>query len=304
MRAFVRIDAHSQVVKLTDVAVPEVGDGEVLVAVQAIGVGIHDRYFIPPDGPFPYTIGVEGAGVVVGVGAEVSDIKVDDRVMVSTPMRPKGGTWAEFVVADPSGIRAMPDALDFPTAAGIPVAGKSAVDSIHALDLSAGETLFVAGASGAIGTLVVQLAARLGVRVVGSASPPNHEYLLSMGAALAVDYRDPQWGDEVRSWSPGGVDAALAIQPGTAVPSQDVVRDGGRLVTVSRDECPPQRGIRVGQFIHREGHEVSELVDDITAGDVRLVLEHVYAFEEALSALEKTETRHARGKLVVMGPTP
>lgn len=307
MRAYVRVNPQNQVVELAEVAVPEAGDGEAVVAVHAFGVGIHDRYFIAPDGPFPYTIGIEGAGVVVdaGDGGDGGDgIEVGARVIVSTSMHPKGGTWAEFVVADRGRLTPMPDDLDFPTAAAVMVAGKTAVESMHTLHQQEGDTLYIAGASGAIGTLVVQMAARRGVRVVGSASAPNHEYLRSLGAELAVDYRDPDWPDQVRRWAPGGVDAALAIQPGTAVPSQPVVRDGGHLVTVSGDPCEAERGIRVEQFPHRQdaGNDMAELIDDITAGRIRLVLEQVYPFEEALSALEKTETRHARGKLAVTVP--
>lgn len=304
MLAYVRVDGQSQVVELADVASPVAADGQVLVAVRAFGVGIHDRYFIPSDVSFPYTIGTEGAGVVVGVGAQVGGIEVGDRVIVSTVLNPKGGPWAERVVVDPPDIMAMPDGLDFPTAAGIPVAGKTAVESMHALDLHAGETLYVAGASGAIGTLVVQMAAQRGVRVAGSASAPNHDYLRSLGVEHAVDYRDPAWPGEVRRWAGGGVDAALAIQPGTPASSRDVVRDGGRVITVSGDPCEAERGIRVQQFTHRQdaGEEMSELVGDISSGRIRLVLEQVYPFEDALSALGKTETRHARGKLVVTVP--
>lgn len=301
MKAYVRLESLAHTVRCIDVPQPEAGEGEVLVAVHAFGVGIHDRYFVPPDGPFPYTIGTEGSGVVTSVGPGVVDLAAGDRVIVATSLRPTGGTWAEFVVADDHAVTHMLGDLDFPTAAAIPVAGKSAVESIHTLQLGAGETLFVAGASGAIGTLVVQMAARRGVRVVGSASTRNHDYLRSLGAELAVDYRDPDWPAAVREWAVGGVDAALAIQPGTAETAQAVVRDGGRLVTVSGDSCASERGIRVEQFVHREdaAEDMGQLIDDITAGRIRLVLEHVYPFEEALSALEKTETRHARGKVVV-----
>lgn len=301
MQAYARVDPRDQIVELAEFAIPVADADQVLVAVHAFGVGVHDRYFIPSDVSFPYIIGLEAAGVVTELGADVVDIKLGDRVMVASVNNRKGGTWAEFVAVDQRGITVIPGVLDFETAAGIPIAGDAAVESMHTLDMSAGETLYVSGASGAIGTLVVQMAARRGVRVVGSASTGNHEYLLSLGAEHVVDYRDPGWADEVRRWAPGGVDAALAIQPGTPGPSQDVVRDGGHLVTVSGDPCPPQRGIRVEQFSHRAGtnNELVELLDDISTGRIRLVLEHVYPFDKALTALEKTETRHARGKLVV-----
>ncbi len=289
MQAFVRIDADSQTVRLADIPAPEAEVGQVAVTMEAFGVGIHDRYFISPNGPFPYVIGIEGAGVVAAVGPDVIGIEVGSRVMVSTAMHPKGGTWAESAVVEQAGISLMPDGLDFTTAAGIPVAGGTALESIHALDLKPGETLYVAGASGAIGSLVMQMAAQRGARVVGSASAPNHDHLRAMGAERAVDYRDGQWPDQVRAWTPGGVDAALAIQPGTAPSAQSVVRDGGRVITVSGDTCPSERGIRVKQFMHRAetAGEKAALVDDITAGRIVLVLEHVYPFAEALTALRR-----------------
>lgn len=307
MRAFVRVASDDQVVVEAVMPIPVPGSGEVRVALQAFGVGIHDRYFIPTDGPFPYTIGIEGAGMIERLGPDVDDVKVGDRVTVSIPMSPQGGTWAQYVVVGRRGVTPIPDAMGFPTAAGLPVAGTTAVDSLHALALTKGDTLFIAGASGAIGTLVVQMAARRGVDVIGSASSANHEYLLSLGAAAAVDYHDVDWQTQVRNWAPDGVDAALAIQPGTGAGAQTVVRDGGRVVTVSGDVASvmAERGITVAQFEHRgDGAraDMHQLMDDIVSGDVRLVLESVYAFDDGLSALEKTETRHARGKLVVVTP--
>lgn len=88
------------------------------------------------------------------------------------------------------------------------------------------------------------------------------------------------------------------------MPSQFVVREGGHVVTVSGDPFEPQRDIRVEQFAHRPDSrgDLAALVAEIAAGRIRVVLERVYPFPEAVAALEKTETRHARGKLVVTGP--
>jgi NADPH2:quinone reductase len=304
MQAYVRLEPQSDVVELTDLPKPSPGEGQALVEMHAFGVGIHDRYFIPPTGPFPYVIGIEGAGVVAELGGGVDNVGVGDRVIVSTNMRPEGGTWGECAVVPAGGLSPMPDAMDFATAAGVTVAGKSAVESIHSLALTEGETLFVAGASGAIGTLVVQMAAGRGVRVIGSASQPNHEYLLSLGAEAAVDYRSEGWREDVLAWAAGGVDAALAIQPGTGASSQKVVRDGGRVITVSGDQEPTERGISVVPFVHRSdtGGEMEALIDDIAEGRIRLVLEGIYPFADAIKALEGCETRSARGKRVVTLP--
>ncbi len=303
MKAYVRSGSDSDLVSPAEVPIPEVGDGEALVRVHAIGVGLHDRYFIPPDARFPYVIGIEASGTVDQVGSDVQSVSPGDRVIASSAMNPKGGTWAEFVVVDEASLTRMPDGLGFPEAACIPVAGKTAVESLHTLDLESGDTLFVAGASGAIGTLVVQIAAARGIRVAGSASVRNHDYLLSLGAEKAVDSSAADWQGQIRQWAEGGVDAVLAIQPGTAVDSEPAVREGGHIVTVSGDAFEPERDIRVEQFVHRAdvGDEMAELVEAIAAG-LLMVLERSHPFEEAVAALEKTETRHARGKVVVTGP--
>lgn len=295
------MDPQDQTVVPADVERPSPGLDDVAVVVHAFGVGVHDRQFIPPSGPFPYVIGLEAAGVVGAVGQDVRGVDVGDRVMVSTIMNPSGGTWAEHAVVAQGSVTPIPDDLDFTSAAAIPIAGDAAVETFHTLDMRRGQTLFIAGASGAIGTLVVQLAARAGIRVAGSASAENSDYLQSLGAELAVDYQDATWPEQIRDWAPGGVDAALAIQPGTPGPSIEVVRDGGHLVAVSGDPCPPQREIRVEQFPHRADtrDDMARLVGDIAAGHLHLEIERVYPFAEALSALEKTETRHAKGKVIV-----
>lgn len=118
---------------------------------------------------------------------------------------------------------------------------------------------------------------------------------------MAVDYRDPGWPDQVRRWAPGGVDAAIAVQPGTATDSMGVVRDGGQVVAVSGDQVTSERHVSVGPPPHQLAvqDEWGRLMTEIAAGEVHVHVEHVYPFEEALDALAKVTTRHARGKVVV-----
>lgn len=306
MKAFVRTSAENLDVESANVGVPEINKDEALVAVKAFGVGVHDRYFIPEDAQFAYPIGIEGAGVVERIGGNVTNAKVGDRVMLSSSMQPKGGSWAEYVAVSSTGLVPMPEELDFTEGATLMVAGKTALESMHALDLKQGDTLFVAGASGAIGTLVIQMATRDGIRVAASASAKNHEYLRMLGAEKAVDYTSSTWKSDVHSWAPNGVDAALAIQPGTGQDSMDVVKDGGKVVSVSFDQMTSERDIDTSPFMHQLDMRaaIGALADDIVAGKVRTVIEKVYPFDDAIAALEKTETRHARGKLVVTLDTP
>lgn len=301
MEAYVRLARESNQVELKNVPVPVIDENEVLVEIAAFGVGIHDRYFIPQEVTFPYTIGIEGSGIITQVGDNVKNLQVGDRVIVSSSMVTKGGSWAEYVAVEPDKITPLMDEVDFTIGAALPVAGKTALESMHALNLTKGDTLFIAGASGAIGTLVIQLATNQGIRVISSASRKNHQYMKSLGAEQVVDYTNSEWKLEVNEWSPGGVDAALAIQPGTGADSMDVVKIGGKVITVSGDQVASERDITVRQFVHQLNTQevINRLMQDITNNKLKIVIERIYAFEEALKALEGTETKHARGKRVV-----
>lgn len=287
---------------LMEIPIPSIDPEEVLVRVKAIGVGLHDRWFMPQDARFPYPIGIEASGVIEAVGSAVPGFHVGERVMFTSTMQPKGGVWAEYAAVASRGVLQMPDELDFVRAAALPVAGGTALDGMRLLDLSSGDTVFMAGASGAIGTITIQLAAALGSRVAASASPQNHEYMKGLGAELTVDYHDPAWPDQVREWSPGGVDAALAIQPGTGVECLRIVRDGGKIVTVSGDKMTTERGIEIQQVAGGGGRQqaLADLAAKVASGDIHVEIEKVYPFEQGVRALEKTETRRARGKVVVL----
>lgn len=299
MKAIV-ISGPGQEPAMKDISVPKPGPSDVLVRMQAVGVGLHDRYPNPMVESFPYAIGLEGTGTVEDIGSAVREFKRGDRVMVAG-IHAKGGTWAEFAAVNERMVMPLPDGLDFLRAAALPIAGNTALNGLNDLHLRKGESVFIAGASGAIGSIAIQLAIMRGCHVAGSASPANHDYMKGLGAELAVDYRDPDWATKVREWSAGGVDAALAIQPGTGQSSQDAVRDGGRVVTISGDQVRPERTIRVSQMRHDPGTrpQFLQMAEDVASGRMRVVIEQVFPFQQAVAALEKTETRHARGKVVV-----
>lgn len=302
MTAFVLPDPHSETITIAQVAVPQIAPDELLVRVRAIGVGIHDSYFLPPEMNFPYPIGIEGAGIVEQVGHDVRSYRPGDRIAFVSMMQPKGGVWAEYAALSmDSLIVPIPEGMSFEQAAAVPVAGNTILRALHALPpIDSGGSLFVAGGSGAIGTLALQLARARGWLVAASASPSNHDYLRSLGAALAVDYRDPAWPEQVRQWQPDGVDGALAVQPQTTEPTALVVKPGGTVVTISGDRAAPP-GVQVTGLAYEIDvrGELLALMDGITAGEVQLVIEKTYPFANALSALSKTQTRHARGKVVV-----
>lgn len=129
--------------------------------------------------------------------------------------------------------------------------------------------------------------------------------LKSLGAQKTVDYNDPNWQNQIKEWSDGGVTAALAIQPGTGIDSINVVKESGKLITVSGDnnQVSPERNITIRQMEHRDEtqEKVFQLLKAISKDEIRVEIEREYDFEQALEGLSKTETRHARGKVVVKG---
>lgn len=303
MKAFVQPDPATSIITLEEVDTPRIDAGELLVRVQAVGVGIHDSYFLPPEASSTFPIGIEGAGIVEEVGSDIEDYRPGDRIAFVSSMQPKGGTWAEYAVVDArSLILPMPAEFDFVEAAALPVAGNTALRAISALgEVPDGAALFVAGGSGAIGTLLVQLAHRRGWRVGASASAHNHEYMRSLGAQVCVDYHNSGWPDEIRHWAPDGVDAAIAVQPGTSTDSMHVVKDDGSVITISGDTVAPERGIRAGMIDYDKDvrDELVELMTDVLTEDLHLEIERVYPFDQGAEALSRVQTRHVRGKLVL-----
>ncbi len=303
MKAFVIPSAEDDSVKLAQVEVPRIGADELLVRMHAIGVGIHDSYFLPPGIAYPFPIGIEGAGVVEEVGVDVSKSAPGEHIAFVSSMQAKGGTWAEYaVVRQDAMIVPIPSGLSFEQAAGVPVAGNTAIKTFHVLgEVPEGGSVFVAGGSGAIGTFIIQMAKARGWQVAASASERNHDYLTSLGADKVVDYHDANWPDKILEWAPGGVDAAVAIQPGTTADSVRVVKDGGTVVTISGDRVAGTRGITIDMPPHgvdvRE--EMAAFMQQIADGTLVLTIEHVFPFADALQALSKVQTRRARGKTVL-----
>lgn len=302
MRAIVKENQESDDFILTEVAVPEINSNEILVQVKAIGVGIQDGYFFPENMDFPYPIGIEGAGIIDKIGEDFGDFKVGDRVTFVGLFELKGGSYAEYMVLGKNSLLLpIPDEMSFIEAAAIPVSANTMIKVFKALKLKSTDTLFIAGASGSNGTLAIQLAKAIGCKIAGSASEKNHDYMKSLGVTKAVNYQNPDWIEELLEWMPKGVDAAIAIQPNTSLSSMKVVKDGGKIISVSGDQFKTERKIQSVNLPYNMDvkKELIDIIDDIAAGKIKITIEDVYPFEDGLDALEKVRKRRARGKSII-----
>jgi NADPH:quinone reductase-like Zn-dependent oxidoreductase len=199
----------TDVLRVSDIAAPTAGPGQVRLRVHAAGVNPIDwkmlQGLMAEQIPLqlPAGLGSDMAGVVDQVGEGVTDIAVGD-AMLGRSVTP---SFAEYAVAGQADVIRKPDDLDWAVAGTLAGAGGTAYTVLRRLALQPGQTLLIHAAAGGLGTFAVQLAVAHGVRVIGTASEANHDYLRSIGA-VPVSYGDG-WAQRVGSVAPDGVDAVL-----------------------------------------------------------------------------------------------
>src|SRR3989449_6575603 len=182
------------VLALHQLPVPKPGPREVLISLDAAGVGswdglVRDGSWRPwgPDRRFPIVPGTDGAGVVAATGANVRGVRPGDRVWACHYSNPKGGFYAESIAVDAGSVSAVPEHLNLLEAGAAPTTGLTALQGVEgALKLKRGESVLIVGASGGVGTLAVQFAKLRGARVIGTASNPEAAALVrGLGAEAA-----------------------------------------------------------------------------------------------------------------------
>ncbi|MGW8400047.1 NADP-dependent oxidoreductase [Streptomyces lydicus] len=277
------------------------GPGQILVAVEAAGVGPWDELLngagwdvgLRP----PAALGVEGAGKVLAVGAGVTGFAVGDRVVAHEAPLPGGsGFWAERVLINADHAAACPSGLDAVHAAALPVNGLTAWQALEKLDLSRGQRLLITNGGGATGALAIQLAAAKGIEVTATASAAAAERLLGLGASEVVDYHDPNWPAKVR----GGFDAALTIATSTADAALPLVRDGGRLCSLTSDAPPEERGIMSWDlYVEPNAAQLAQMAEQAAAGTLKLAPEPL-PLSEGPAAFARVVTGRAGGKKIVL----
>jgi NADPH2:quinone reductase len=201
--------------RFEEVARRPLGPRDTRIRVHACGVNFADtlmiagKYQVKPE--FPFTPGLEAAGEVVELGAEVRHLRVGQRVLAVLRF---GGACAEEIALDADAVVPIPDAMDFVTAAAFPVAyGTSHFALTHRGRLKAGETLLVLGAAGGVGLTAVEIGKQLGARVIAAAGGPDKLAVArEHGADELIDYRTESIRDRVREMT-GGLGADVVFDP-------------------------------------------------------------------------------------------
>jgi NADPH2:quinone reductase len=311
MRALISLGhgPPSQLV-LGDAPQPVPGEGQVLVRIAAAALNPFDLKLLSGalgegmPSSFPYVPGMDGAGIVAGLGPGVEGFSVGDEVFGFFGRTP--GTLAEYAVLDVETYCArLPAGLDAVHAAALPESGATANTLLRAVEPAAGQSLLVVGATGGVGMFVVQLAAAAGCEVLATAKPDETEYVLGLGAKHALDYTSGDVAELALAIRPGGVDAVIDLVSGgdAVLATARALRPGGRLASSLRgpeDLSSAAEGASASYVsLTVLPGDLDELAASAAGGALRVEVSRVYPFAQAAQAFEDFASGHTRGKLVV-----
>ena len=317
-------------VEVRDLPRPVPAAGQVLVRVEAAGLNPVDfktrNGMIKVIQPYllPAVMGNELAGVVETVGDGVTRFAPGERVFARMA-KDSMGALAEFAVVPETLLATIPPSIDFVMAAGIPLAGLTALQALRdEMRLGPGSRVFIPAGAGGVGTFAIQIAKWLGAEVITTASPRGRDLVERLGADVVIDYTTQDFADHVHD-----VDGVFDLLGGdTLTRAFGVVRRGGIVVSVAALPEPQtalkdldrgfglaalfwlvslplrlrawSKGVRYRfLFMHPSGAELAELAALVEAGQLVPVIDRVFPFAEADAAFAYLESGRAKGKVVV-----
>lgn len=301
--------------KLRELPVPEVATDEILIRVDSAGVAVWDPFereggFAKEFGMkphFPHVLGWDGAGTVEDVGDGVHNLKPGDRVYGINFLSPKGGFYAEYTAIKANNAAMIPPALSTRDAGVLATDGITALDGLDkALQLKAGESILILGASGGLGHLAVQLAKRMKARVLAVASGRDGvEFVKRLGADKVIDGHREDILKAAHEFAPKGLDAALLMVGGKAAEQAiTAVRKGGRAAYPNGVPDAPTSKTRDGvKVVSYSGEpnpktfaKLNELID---GGPFEVHIARTFKLEDAAQA-QQALNDHYLGKLALV----
>jgi NADPH2:quinone reductase len=305
--------------ELVDVPVPQPGPKQALVRIATSGVNFIDVYFRIGlyKSDLPIALGMEAAGTVEAIGADVTEVAPGDRVAYAMPR----GSYAQYAVAPAASLVKIPDALDFTTAAAAMLQGMTAHYLTHSTyPLKPGDTCLVHAAAGGAGGLIVQMAKRLGARVLGTVSTvAKAEIARRHGADETILYTRDDFAAAVkRSTSGRGVDVVYdSVGATTFEGSLNSLRPRGTLALFGQSSGPVPPfdpsilNAKGSLYLTRPslGHYVltrdellwraGDVLGWVATGELQVPIGGVYPLAQAADAHRDLESRKTTGKLLL-----
>lgn len=299
---------------------PSADPGQIVIQVAFAGVNPADwkaregwlsRYF---DYDFPFVVGFDAAGIVAAIGDGVTDIAVGDRVVTASNQGiGERGSYAQYVRSARERVVKLPDHVSLKDAAAMPTAAITAYEAVFDVgETKEGSTVLVNGGAGGTGSYAIQLAKMAGARVAATCGPANLDYVRSLGADFAIDYRSENVRQTIAAWATDGLDLVIdTVGQGTLLDSVEMVKPGGVVApigTLIPDEptCDAaraaERGVRLVPTISSHANQprqLNMLVDALAAGRIRAPQIEVLPLSQAGEAQRRVADGHVRGKLLL-----
>jgi NADPH:quinone reductase len=307
--------------KVGTVEKPVSGKGEILVQIKATALNPVDYKTGNggnPNWTYPHILGLDSAGIVEEVGTDVTNVKVGDRVVYHGDLTKKGG-FAEYGVTTAHMVSLIPEGISFEDAAALPTAGYTAYQALfHKMRASEGQMILVHAGAGGVGGFAIQLAKNAGLTVLTTASSANHEYVKSLGADYAIDYREEDFVEKVMGITNGlGVNLVLdTVGRDNADKSLKALAFNGQIAFIAG---PPNVNDAIS-FAHplsfhqvalgsvhqsnnmNEQQKLAEMGDHMLSllqeGKISALVEKIISLEEVPEALADLSTRRVKGKIV------
>lgn len=297
----IRAHAYGEpsVLELENIQRPKPEADQVLIKLEAAGVNPMDwklrsglyKNFMPLQ--FPWTPGMEGAGIVEEVGSNVTAFKKGDEIYGLIP-----NGYAEYALAKANEIQPKPASLTYEEAASVPVGALTAWGAVEAANVQAGQRVLVHGAAGGVGAYVVQLARWKGAHVIGTASKDNRELVRRLGAEEVIDYHAVPFETVVQD-----LDVVIDTVGGD-LPERSfkVLRPGGVFVTVAgqlAEDAGKAQNIIAKRAGRASPENLKPITEMINEEKLKPVMGAVFPLADAQKAQELSQTGHGRGRIIL-----
>ena len=305
-----------------EVSKPAVQATDVLIEVKAAAINPIDKSIVLGNLqgllpiPFPSTSAYDVSGIVVEKGDDVSNFEIGDLVYSRVPQE-QMGTIAEYVAVTSEAVSKKPGNISFEEAAGLPLAGLTALQSLEFAGIKADDRILIHAGSGGVGSLAIQYAKAKGAYVYTTTSTGNVEWVKELGADRVIDYKKEDYKTIVKD-----VDIVYDTlgQEYTSEAFQ-VVKQGGQVISVvgPLDEetatmfgmadykLPEELATLSAEkdasykfiFMHPNGAHLAEIKTMIEDEKIRPIVDTIYPFAESIDAFTHLATGRAKGKIVI-----
>jgi NADPH2:quinone reductase len=288
------------------IPVPGPDENEILIRVDTAGVGVWDPWLREGGataGGFPVVLGSDGSGTVAACGVKARRIKVGDRVYGFAYENPKGGFYAEYAAIPEDNVATIPAGVPLDEAGALAVSALTALAGLDKLGIKPGSALMIVGASGGVGHVALQLAKRMGARVLAAAAGKDGlELVKHLNADAVVDGQKEDVAKAAGEFAPEGLDGVLACANSKKLASaMKRLRKGGLIAYPNGVDPEPEgpAGVKVYAYDGLPSPAAFDRLEGlISRGPFHVEISRTYNLEEAAQA-HRDILKHHIGKLAL-----